>query len=517
MSTHQGTGGFMRRSLRWPKLRIQGRLPRVILRVALLLAVLGLGLTLYFYVFPRPGRNVPLGLVEVPSGRKILVLAPHSDDETLGPGGFIAEAERRGNKVRVVLATNGDGFRYAVEDQYRRFRLTPAQYVQFGYVRQKESLAALALLGVPADQVIFLGYPDRGLVRLWLDNWSDAKPYTSPYTKVAHSPYRNSFTPAAAYSGESLLADLEKVLADFQPDVIVVPHPNDAHPDHWALNAFTTYALADLRQKGRPFAQNPTVYLYLVHRGDWPAPKGMHLDGLLTPPTTFADTTTAWSSLPLPADVTQLKYQAILKYKSQLTLLRRFLTSFARANEIFGQLGELPARSVADGQIKMTGNVLEWSGIDPEVLDPIRDTVARRLEGSGDLHALYAATDSTHLFLLLQTRRPVSAELTYTVRVIPFDHTAGPYRHQIIVRVRPPSRVSLVNPLEQEVSGGSQVFVKSNRNTIGISLPLWAIGSPARVYLSAETSLANLTIDRLAWQMIGLNEARALPTWPGTE
>lgn len=488
--------------LRWPRIRITGRW-RILFRAALALAVLGLAAALYFYVFPRPGRLRPPGVVEVPAGKRILVLAPHSDDETLGPGGFIAEATRRGDDVRVVLATNGDGFRYAVEDEYHRLRLTPAQYIQFGYVRQRESLAALAMLGVPAEKVTFLGYPDRGLASLWLDHWSSDQPYTSPYTKADHSPYGNSLTPGAVYSGESLLADLEKVLVEFKPDVVVMPHPNDVHPDHWALNAFATYALADLRQKGESFAQAPTVYLYLVHRGDWPAPKGVHLKGLLTPPTTLADVTTLWSSLPLTSDVTDLKYQAILRYKSQLALMRRFLTSFARANEVFGQLGELPAASVPDGQMKMTG-ASEWDMVAPDILDPTRDTIARRLEGSGDLQALSVAADSTHLFLLLKTRRTVSDELTYTIRLIPFDHTAGSYRQQVIVRVRPPSQVVLTDPFQQGVAGADQVGVKASRNTIEISVPMWAIGSPQRVYLSAETSVADLGIDRMAWQMVRL-------------
>jgi len=501
--------------LRRPRIRIEGRLPRAILAVALGLTALGLGIALYFYFFPRPGRIVPPAAIAVPAHRRVLVLAPHSDDETLGAGGFIAEAVRHGDEVRVVVATNGDGFRYAVEDEYHHLRLTPAQYIQFGYVRQKETLAALALLGVPADKVSFLGYPDRGLARLWLDNWSNAKPYTSPYTRVAHSPYLNSLTPGAPYSGESLLADLEKVLIDYRPDIIIMPHPNDAHPDHWALNAFATYALADLRHKGWPFAQAPAVYLYLVHRGDWPAPKGVHLNGRLTPPTTLADTTTAWSSLSLSPDVIRLKYQAILTYKSQLAIMRRFLTSFARSNEIFGELGEIPAPPVPDGRIRVTGTPSEWAGIEPIVRDPTLDTVARRIEGSGDLQALYAAVDSSHLFLLLQTRRPVSNKLTYTVRLIPFDQAASPYRHQVIVRIRPPSRVNLVNPFEQEVPGGTQVVVKANRDFIELSLPLWAIGSPRRVYLSAETSLSELMIDRLAWQMVRLEPTKVLSPWPG--
>ena len=41
---------------------------------------------------------------------RLLVLAPHCDDETLGAGGLIREALRRGMDVRVVIATAGDAY-----------------------------------------------------------------------------------------------------------------------------------------------------------------------------------------------------------------------------------------------------------------------------------------------------------------------------------------------------------------------------------------------------------------------
>jgi LmbE family N-acetylglucosaminyl deacetylase len=470
----------------------------------LAVGLIALALGAFFYFFPRPGRVSPAGEIGLQAGKRVLVLAPHSDDETLGAGGLIIQARRLGDEVRVVLATNGDGFRYAVEDQYRRLRLTPAQYIQFGYVRQKESLSALALMGVAKDEVIFLGYPDRGLSHLWLDQWSSDAPYVSPYTKASHSPYVNSFTPGAPYSGESFLADLEEVMTAYQPDIIVMPHPSDAHPDHWALNAFATYALNDLRQNGQTFAANPLVYLYLVHRGDWPAPKGLHLKGILAPPTTLDDTTTLWHSMPDPADVTDLKYKAVLAYRSQLTIMRRFLTSFARANEIFGALGEIPAHHVEDGRITVSGDPRQWAGLPPQLLDATGDTVARRLEGSGDIKTLSVAYDSTHLFLLLQLRRPVSADLTYTIRLIPLTQTVGPVRRQVTLKVHPPSRVELVNSSNQGLPGQGDVIVKAVRNSVEVSLPLWAIGSPPRIYVNAQTGLANLGIDRSAWQVMGL-------------
>ena len=39
---------------------------------------------------------------------RILILAPHPDDECLGTGGLIQQALAKGAKVKVVFITNGD-------------------------------------------------------------------------------------------------------------------------------------------------------------------------------------------------------------------------------------------------------------------------------------------------------------------------------------------------------------------------------------------------------------------------
>src|SRR6266704_639393 len=77
-------------------------------------------------------------------GERLLVLAPHPDDEVIGCGGLVALHLREGRKVRVVVANDGG---QAGE---------PAE-------RQRESRAALASLG-DAD-VEFLNFPDRGLAQ----------------------------------------------------------------------------------------------------------------------------------------------------------------------------------------------------------------------------------------------------------------------------------------------------------------------------------------------------------------
>ena len=85
---------------------------------------------------------------------RLLVLAPHPDDESLGCSGLIAATARRGVDVRVVFASDG-------EASHRRSASYPPE--RLGRLRRDEALAALAILGVAASSARFLGLPDRSV------------------------------------------------------------------------------------------------------------------------------------------------------------------------------------------------------------------------------------------------------------------------------------------------------------------------------------------------------------------
>ena len=80
-----------------------------------------------------------------------LVLAPHPDDESLGCGALIAEACARGRPPLVVVATDGVGS-HPNSTAYPPGRLRT--------VREAETLAAVAHLGLPPERVAFLRLPD---------------------------------------------------------------------------------------------------------------------------------------------------------------------------------------------------------------------------------------------------------------------------------------------------------------------------------------------------------------------
>ena len=101
------------------------------------------------------------------NGSKVLIVAPHNDDESLGAALFIRRSVKKGALVKVMMVTNGDGFPKAVETYAKKPFLKPSDYIDFGYKRQQETIAAMTSLGVDINNIFFLGYPDGGISMLW--------------------------------------------------------------------------------------------------------------------------------------------------------------------------------------------------------------------------------------------------------------------------------------------------------------------------------------------------------------
>ncbi|MCF4126168.1 PIG-L deacetylase family protein [Methylobacterium sp. SyP6R] len=87
----------------------------------------------------------------VPAGG-IVVVAPHPDDESLGCGGLVAEARAQGVPVRLVVVSDGVG-------SHPNSRSHPPERLRD--LRESETLAAVAHLGLAPEHVAFLRLPDR--------------------------------------------------------------------------------------------------------------------------------------------------------------------------------------------------------------------------------------------------------------------------------------------------------------------------------------------------------------------
>src|SRR4051812_16874965 len=97
---------------------------------------------------------------------RVLVLAPHPDDEAIGAGGLIQRAIARGGDVRAVFITCGESNPWPQRYVNRRWRITRAQREEWGQLRCSEARQSLKVLGTDAESPIFLGYPDQELATL---------------------------------------------------------------------------------------------------------------------------------------------------------------------------------------------------------------------------------------------------------------------------------------------------------------------------------------------------------------
>src|SRR5467141_3730180 len=138
---------------------------------------------------------------------RIVIVAPHPDDEILGTGGLIQQALAVGADVRVIYLTNGDHNQVAFKLYKLDLHLSAKEYLAFGEKRRQEALAGAAKLGLPADHLTFLGYPDWGTLRIWRDFWNAPKPFRSDATRVDTVPYQEAFSPGQPYRPQSIVED----------------------------------------------------------------------------------------------------------------------------------------------------------------------------------------------------------------------------------------------------------------------------------------------------------------------
>jgi mycothiol S-conjugate amidase len=281
--------------------------------------------------------------LHVPQGLRLLVFAPHPDDETIAAAGLIQRVRGRQGVVRVVFVTNGDGYVDGVRRETHRTETSTRDFIQYGRRRHDEALRAVETLGLDKADALFLGFPDDGIDDLWAGHWSTARPYRSPYTRAERPPYKESRNPRAEYAGVDLQTEITRVLREFDPDWVVMPDPRDRHPDHCTSAVFVLNALRSLRNERAPVGAHERVFTYLVHSPDYPASPtwvkriaGTGVGGSET--AGGALSTTRWFSLALDASELARKQNAVSAYQSQVDVMNTFLAQFLRSSELFGEL-----------------------------------------------------------------------------------------------------------------------------------------------------------------------------------
>ncbi|MDY0189352.1 MAG: glycosyltransferase [Desulfuromonas sp.] len=133
---------------------------------------------------------------KLPQVQRVVVFAPHPDDEVFGCGGTLCQLQTAGAVVSVHILTDG-----VLGGDNRHGKLQQQ--------RVEESRAALQLLGV--SEPVFWQLPDRGL----------------------------------SY-GETLIERLANVVNTTDADLVFIPAPTELHPDHQVLALAGSEALRRL-------------------------------------------------------------------------------------------------------------------------------------------------------------------------------------------------------------------------------------------------------------------------------
>src|SRR6266436_992524 len=214
------------------------------------------------------------------SKSRLMLIAPHPDDEALACSVILQKAVRATAAIRIVYVTDGDDNPWPQRAVERRWRLSASDRKRWGKLRRSEALAALRVLDIGPADIQFLALPDQGLTDLLLRDCNSA------LTRIA------------------------QVIDDWSPTDILAPALSDIHPDHNAVAVMMRLIFAD------PLAPGVSQWNYLVHGR---SPAFFHRAAELS-----------------PSEVeTATKRDAIRRHQTQIKLSKRRFLGYATRPERF--------------------------------------------------------------------------------------------------------------------------------------------------------------------------------------
>jgi LmbE family N-acetylglucosaminyl deacetylase len=431
-----------------------------------------------------------IGKVEFSATDRILVLAPHPDDEVLGAGGVIQRAVAWKLPLKIVFLTYGDSNQWSFFLYRKHPVVFPAAVENMGIVRHDEAINASRILGVGPQNLIFLGYPDFGTLNIWYYHWNQRPPYTSIMTRVTSVPYKNAYRFGAPYKGEEIVKDLRSILREFKPTKIFVSHPADHNGDHLALYLYLRVALWDEGMDGKV-----DLLPYLIHYLTWPKPKGFHPEIDLKPPDALADDE-SWKQYHLSAKELITKKKALQAHRSQYFSSPRYLLSFVKFNELFGDLPPLKLHlyenvSIISGQKKLMTTM--------ELPEELNDQERTAFVGV-DWKSLRWQTDK--LIVTIGLSKPLAQNVEASIYFFGYNDSI-PFGLMPKINVRLGVLSYSVYDQNKRLDQGV-VQVNRSPNDVTITVPLGLLGHPQKILTSARTTLGNFPLDNASWVVLDL-------------
>lgn len=438
------------------------------------------------------GEELSIPGLELSPRDRILVLAPHPDDEVIGCAGVIQKAVQMNLPLRIAFLTYGDNYQWSFMVYRKHLVLNPEAMKKMGLIRHKEAVAAAGILGVSPGSLVFLGYPDYRTLNIWYSHWGDAGPARGMFTRVAEVPYENAMRPGTSYKGEEIVNDLKTILREFRPTKVFLSHPADHQPDHRALYLFARIALWDMEEE-----MDIQTYPYLVHFKRWPDPKGYRPEESLTPPGLLSGKI-SWSGYALTPGEIACKETALKAHTTQYKADSKYLVSFIRSSELFGDFPIVRLYSAASGkEFSLDDN---FTGETPEELtEEERDSFV-------GLEEELVRFEEGNLIISVKLSRPLAGEVGTSIyifgyrRDIPFEEMPklhimfGALRHRVYD--------------QNKVLTDSSIKIVRHPKEINISIPLGVVNKPERILLSSQTYLGSVPLDWASWRILDLSRPK---------
>lgn len=217
------------------------------------------------------------------SEKRVMVLVPHQDDEVNLAGGVMEQYTRAGSRVFLVYATNGD-------------------YNGLAQERSLEALAAAETMGIPKEDVYYLGYgnqwqPQGEAGHIYFSPsgdtvWTSHIGATETYGTEAIGCYARS-----SYTRDNFCRDLRNLILELRPDVIFC-NDYDSHHDHMALDLLFEEVLRDILLQQPDY--HPLVYKGLCYGTAWYAEADFA--GAVNPISTQHPVWEYWERMGIPYD-----------------------------------------------------------------------------------------------------------------------------------------------------------------------------------------------------------------------
>ena len=194
-------------------------------------------------------------------GTRILILAPHPDDEINIAGNMILTLAAAKAEVFVAYSTNGD-FEQKVE------------------TRAQEAVDALKILGVPREKIIFLGYGDGHK----LSDMPTQSPagHVETYAAENFVDYaKKTFGRHSPYTRKNFKRDLKSLLLELRANIIFCVD-SDNHQDHRTLSILFEEVLGEILSERSDY--RPEVYKKFAYATAFTAAADFYAPNLLSTP-----------------------------------------------------------------------------------------------------------------------------------------------------------------------------------------------------------------------------------------